>query len=81
MELVPETEVTLAPPTGCWDWVRDHLNLDGYTTTLGHRWDGQFTAPCPCGRLVSWNAHLRSPLCVCQERSASSAKSSPVPGP
>ena len=34
-------------------------------TAINLTWDGRFTAPCPCGQVVDWNARIYEPMCSC----------------
>lgn len=43
-------------------------------TRLSHDWDGSFTAPCNCGRVVTWHAEavndrrcVTYPVCDCDD--------------
>lgn len=65
----PTTEPTTQPtaPAGGWNWVTRYRDLPPATqiTKLLDAWDGLFTADCPCGREVEWDAFTFQPICTC----------------
>ena len=69
----PDLLVSRAAMNG-WAWVLGSTLLDDllrpgfeHHWNLGQNWNGEFTAPCPCGRVVTWNAYGgKEPWPICQ---------------
>jgi hypothetical protein len=53
----------------CWEYVLTLLPRWRGTDDLDPvlRWNGEFTAACPCGRTVAWDAYRCTPRCACTD--------------
>lgn len=67
MTMTTDPPLTLAA-VGGWSCLQPRLIIGDHgvlCTDLTHLWNGVFTAACPCGRTVNWDARTHQPLCTC----------------
>lgn len=47
-----------------WDWITEGMRLQTCTSAVRGRWDATYTAVCPHGEMVAWDAVTVIPLCL-----------------